>query len=155
MIDYMVECEVHNEDETKYFKEFLFRNKVSFLMRGHIPSSLLHIDIWVQNILINERGDIAEIKNWDPAFWGNPKIELSVLDYCSIFTPSFWEGYGDKSENSIHGWIRTLFYLLHEHQEYISINIWRRYNRLIARKYKKESLAIFPEIEQLIRRNNA
>ncbi|MHA1805089.1 MAG: hypothetical protein ACTSU4_11275 [Promethearchaeota archaeon] len=48
--------------------------------------------------------------------------------------------------------IRTLFYLLNEHQKYIPIKIWRRKKRLIMGRYKKDYLEIFSQIEQLHRR---
>ena len=59
-----------------------------------VPASLLHMDVWAENILADERGRLTGLIDWDRACWGDPEIEFAVLDYCGISEPPFWEGYG-------------------------------------------------------------
>lgn len=65
-----------------------------------VPASLLHMDIWHQNILVDEFGKVTGLLDWDRALWGDPEIEFAVLDYCGISEPAFWEGYGRQRDES-------------------------------------------------------
>jgi aminoglycoside phosphotransferase (APT) family kinase protein len=65
-----------------------------------VPASLLHMDVWAENILADERGRLRGLIDWDRALWGDPEIEFAVLDYCGISEPAFWEGYGVERDTS-------------------------------------------------------
>lgn len=149
LIDDVRDTGVYTEKETIKFKKLLLQNKSAFLERENIPSSLLHMDLWAQNILINSESIITGIVDWDRALWGDPEIEFSVLTYCGISQSSFWKGYGMQREETINSRIRDLFYLLYEHQKYIPINIWRRHNPLLAKKYKKDCIKLYSKIISL------
>ncbi len=108
------------------------------------PASLLHMDVWAQNILINREGEVTGLIDWDRACWGDPEIEFAVLDYCGISEPSFWRRYG-KGRNSddpnVH--IRFYFYYLYELQKYIIIRRLRNKDLQQAERYKREALRLF------------
>lgn len=99
---------------------------------------LLHMDIWAQNILIDDNETITGIIDWDRALWGDPEIEFAVLDYCGISQPAFWQGYGQERDNSPEANIRQIFYLLYELQKYIVIEAGRRHNSAKAQQYKEQ-----------------
>ena len=107
-----------------------------------VPSSLLHMDVWHQNILVDERGNVTGIVDWDRALWGDPEIEFAVLDYCGISEPDFWEGYGRERDLSPAARVRQVFYLLYELQKYIVIRHGRSREPTRARGYKAQVMEI-------------
>jgi len=107
-----------------------------------VPASLLHMDIWSQNILVDDAGELTGLVDWDRALWGDPEIEFAVLDYCGISQPAFWEGYGCARDESAEARIRNVFYLLYELQKYIVIRHGRSHDPAGARDYKRQAMAI-------------
>jgi aminoglycoside phosphotransferase (APT) family kinase protein len=105
-------------------------------------ASLLHMDVWSQNILVDERGTVTGLVDLDRALWGDPEIEFAVLDYCGISEPAFWAGYGQERDHSLSAQIRQRFYLLYEVQKYIAIHLWRRNDPGGARRYKEYSFRL-------------
>jgi aminoglycoside phosphotransferase (APT) family kinase protein len=103
-----------------------------------VPSSLLHMDVWHQNILVDRKGNVTGLLDWDRALWGDPEIEFAVLDYCGISEPAFWEGYGQKRDISDPARIRQIFYLLYELQKYIVIRHGRSRDPVEAKRYKRQ-----------------
>lgn len=101
-----------------------------------VDASLLHMDIWGQNILVDRDGQVTGLVDWDRALWGDPEIEYAVLDYCGISRPAFWRGYGRSRDTSSEAQIRGLFYYLFEVQKYIVIEIARRNNTAAAAGFK-------------------
>ena len=77
-----------------------------------VPAALLHMDVWAQNILVDDGGRLTGLVDWDRALWGDPEIEFAVLDYCGISTPAFWQGYGRERDLSEPAQVRRVFYLL-------------------------------------------
>jgi aminoglycoside phosphotransferase (APT) family kinase protein len=106
------------------------------------PSSLLHMDVWAQNILTGPGGTLNALLDWDRALWGDVEIEFAVLDYCGISEPAFWEGYGAQRENDSAAKIRQVFYLLYELQKYIFIRRVRGGNPSLADNYRRQALQI-------------
>ena len=122
------------------------------LLRSHyalfdrdVPASLLHMDVWHQNILVDDRSTVTGLVAWDRAVWGDPEIEFAVLDYCGISEPAFWEGYGRMRDTSAAASIRQTFYLLYELQKYIVIEQGRRHNPAKAQRYKQQVLGLVRE----------
>ena len=107
-----------------------------------VPASLLHMDVWSQNILVDENGVVTGIVDMDRALWGDPEIEFAVLDYCDISRPAFWTGYGQPRDVTPAAQIRQQFYLLYEVQKYIVIELLRRRNRAGAERYREQSLRL-------------
>jgi fructosamine-3-kinase len=102
----------------------------------------LHMDVWSQNILIDESGNVTGLVDFDRALWGDVEIEFAVLDYCGISEPAFWEGYGAQRDASPAAMVRRQFYLLYEVQKYIIIHLWRRDDPAGAQRYKEHSLRL-------------
>jgi fructosamine-3-kinase len=106
------------------------------------PAALLHMDVWSQNILVDEEGTVTGLVDLDRALWGDPEIEFAVLDYCGISEPAFWEGYGQERDRSPAAQIRQRFYLLYEVQKYVAIHLWRRDDPVGAQRYKVHSFRL-------------
>ena len=107
-----------------------------------VPASLLHMDVWSQNILVDGESRLTGLVDWDRAVWGDPEIEFAVLDYCGISEPAFWEGYGRRREESAEARIRNVFYLLYEIQKYIVIRHGRSGDPAAARRHKEQAFQI-------------
>ena len=113
-----------------------------------ISASLLHMDVWAQNILVDGAGHLCGLLDWDRALWGDVEIEFAVLDYCGISTPAFWRGYGtgeDPRRGDEAAAIRRVFYLLYELQKYIVIEHGRRGDPAGAAAYGDQALAIIEQ----------
>ncbi|MCB0177704.1 MAG: aminoglycoside phosphotransferase family protein [Anaerolineae bacterium] len=111
-----------------------------------VTASLLHMDIWSQNILIDDAGNVTGLVDFDRALWGDVEIEYAVLDYCGISEPPFWQGYGSPRDESTPALIRRQFYLLYEIQKYIPILIWRRSDPAGAEQYKQRSFQLAAQL---------
>jgi aminoglycoside phosphotransferase (APT) family kinase protein len=107
-----------------------------------VPAALLHMDVWAQNILVDERGRFSGLVDWDRALWGDPEIEFAVLDYCGISTPDFWAGYGAPRDEGPAARTRNVFYLLYEMQKYIVIRHGRSGDPAAARRHKRHVTAL-------------
>ena len=112
-----------------------------------VRPSLLHMDVWSQNILIDEVGNVTGLVDFDRALWGDVEIEFAVLDYCGISEPPFWEGYGSIRDESPAAMIRRQFYLLYEVQKYMPIRVWRRNNPTDAARYKQHSFLLASQLK--------
>lgn len=117
-------------------------NQFRALFDRPIKPSLLHMDIWAQNILIDSEGKLTGLVDWDRALWGDPEIEFAVLDYCGVSIPSFWEGYGKPRDDSEEASIRNVFYLLYEVQKYIVIRHGRSHDPAGALRYKNHVMQV-------------
>ncbi len=86
------------------------------------PARLLHMDIWTQNILVDQEGTLCGLIDWDRALWGDPEIEFAVLAYCGFDNEAFREGYGEWAETSTSSGtgtdVRMSFYHLYEVLKY-------------------------------------
>ncbi|HIJ74612.1 MAG TPA: phosphotransferase [Candidatus Hydrogenedentes bacterium] len=111
-----------------------------------VPSSLLHMDVWAQNILVDDASNLTGLVDWDRALWGDPEIEFAVLDYCGISKPAFWEGYGERRDTSPKARIRNVFYLLYEIQKYIVIRHGRNNDPAAAQQYKRQVMQIVAQL---------
>jgi aminoglycoside phosphotransferase (APT) family kinase protein len=112
-------------DEQESAKVRLLYDKFTDAFDPEVEASLLHMDIWAQNILTDATGTVTGLVDWDRALWGDPEIEFAVLDYCGLAQPAFWRGYGRKRDSSPEAAVRGLFYYLYEIQKYIVIHLTR------------------------------
>jgi len=83
-------------------------------------ASLLHMDLWFQNILTNG-SEITGIIDWDHSLWGDPEMDLAQVEKSCLIDDHFWKGYGRKPEFDDAFFIRRAFYILYEHQKHIFI----------------------------------
>ena len=144
MIEDIAQLGYYGEPE-RQFMHSLLEERLAIFDRP-LQSSLLHMDIWHQNILVNDRGRVTGILDWDRALWGDPEIEFAVLDYCGISEPAFWRGYGQDRDNSPTARLRNLFYLLYEIQKYIVIRAGRNHDPDSAHAYQRQVMQIAQQI---------
>jgi len=144
LIDDVVACGSYGLDEAQAMRDLLDL----YIEQFDRPMSpcLLHMDVWSQNILVDQAGNVTGLVDFDRALWGDVEIEFAVLDYCGISEPAFWEGYGAERDESPAAMIRRQFYLLYEVQKYIPIRIWRRNDPVGAERYKQTSLALAAQL---------
>lgn len=138
LIDDIQHCGVYSFAEAQQVKKALQSQIEHF---NHLAqSSLLHMDIWSQNIMVDYHGNLAAIIDWDRALWGDPEIEYAVLDYCGFNNQDFWRGYGTEPANDESAQIRGKFYHFYEVQKYLVIWTLRRPDPVGVGSYKKYAL---------------
>ncbi len=141
-LDDIVESGVYDLKTAETAMKMLEENLSSF---EHCKTShLLHGDLWVTNLLVDDNGDVKAVIDFDRACWGDPQLDLAIAEYCGVTRPAFWEGYGETINTEDHdAAIRHMFYLLYEHQKYIVISMSRRRNDpALARRYAAESMGV-------------
>ncbi len=144
LIDDTVRCGGYTDEEGDRMRTLLDTHIARF--ERDIPASLLHMDIWAQNILIGDDAALTGLVDWDRGLWGDPEIEFAVLDYYGISGPAFWEGYGAPRDTSTDARIRGTFYLLYELQKYILIRRVRGSDPASADGYRRRSLEIASQL---------
>ncbi|MFB0538101.1 MAG: phosphotransferase family protein [Anaerolineae bacterium] len=140
ILDDIVAAGGYTAEEAAFMRQLLRAYRSCF--NRSVPASLLHMDVWHQNILVDAQGTVTGLVDLDRALWGDPEIEFAVLDYCGISEPAFCEGYGQSRDASPEARIRTRFYLLYEVQKYIVIRLLRRNDPAGAQRYKQQSFAL-------------
>jgi aminoglycoside phosphotransferase (APT) family kinase protein len=140
LLDDVVACGTYSSVEAQAFRELYLQYRPVF--DRPVASSLLHMDVWAQNILVDREGNVTGLVDFDRALWGDVEIEFAVLDYCGISEPPFWAGYGSERDMSPDALVRQRFYLLYEVQKYMPIAIWRRNDTEQARGYKEYSFKL-------------
>ena len=126
MLDDCLNCGVYSEEHRKLGLQLWDQYKGAF--DPACPSVLCHMDLWVENVLVDDAGHVSCVFDFDRACFGDAENEFAVAEYCRITTPAFWEGYGKKPAQSREWAIRRWFYLLYEHQKYIVIRVSDRHN---------------------------
>jgi fructosamine-3-kinase len=144
LLDDVVACGSYTLAEADALRDLLDQHREHF--DRAVTPRLLHMDVWGQNILVDTRGNVTGLVDFDRALWGEEEIEFAVLDYCGISEPAFWEGYGMQRDESASAEIRRLFYLLYEVQKYMPIHIWRRDDLAGAARYKQHSLTLAAQL---------
>ncbi|MFC1736795.1 phosphotransferase family protein [Candidatus Hydrogenedentota bacterium] len=143
-----LDCGCYTPDQAKVAVELLRRYENVF--SDTIPASLMHMDVWITNVLLDGQGNVTGLIDFDRACWGDPEIELSIVSYCGLARPSFWEGYGVAPGQSTEARIRFHFYTMYEHQKYIVICMsQRRNNPSGARRYAADSLDMMEQLRRL------
>jgi fructosamine-3-kinase len=144
LLDDIVACGSYTHEEAQAMRDLLDLYLEHF--DRPVTPRLLHMDIWSQNILIDEAGNVTGLVDFDRALWGDVEIEFAVLDYCGISEPAFWEEYNTPRDESPSAMIRRQLYLLYEVQKYMPIRIWRRNDPAAAAHYKQHSLALAAQL---------
>ena len=144
LIDDVAACGLYTPDEARAMRDLFELHRDHF--NHPVEPSLLHMDVWSQNILVDESGNVTGLVDFDRALWGDVEIEFAVLDYCGISEPPFWEGYGTLRDESQPAMIRRQFYLLYEIQKYMPIRVWRRNDPDGAMQYKHHSFQLAAQL---------
>lgn len=139
-------CGAYNAAETRAALDLF--EAYAHLFERDVPPTLLHMDIWGQNILVDEAGQVTGLLDLDRALWGDPEIEYAVLDYCGISASSFWDGYQGRRPDSAEGRIRHRFYILYELQKYMPIAVWRQHDQHSAEEYKQTAEMILEGLQR-------
>jgi len=143
LIDDVASIDMYSHREADLYKQMLDDHIKHF--EKLTAASLLHMDIWTQNILTDgER--ITGIVDWDRCLWGDREIEFSVVEYCGLLDENFWAGYGCKPDRDQSFRIRWAFYMLYEHQKYIFIRHARNNQPHSARQYRDDCRRLLNEI---------
>ena len=146
LLDDIVHAGGYTPEEAAYLGDLLDAYRACF---DHpVRASLLHMDVWSQNIMVDDQGTLTGLVDWDRALWGDPEIEFAVLDYCGVSEPGFWRGYGTARDQSPEAQVRQRFYLLYELQKYIVIHLWRRDDPQGAQRYKERAFALVKPLVQ-------
>jgi len=145
LLDDVEACGAYTPVEADSMRRLYDRHAVHF--DRPVQARLLHMDVWSQNILIDEAGNLTGLVDFDRALWGDVEIEFAVLDYCGISEPAFWSGYGSERDTSAPAQVRRLFYLLYEVQKYMPIRIWRRNDPAGAVRYKEHSFGLARQLD--------
>jgi aminoglycoside phosphotransferase (APT) family kinase protein len=140
LLDDIESCGGYGLQDATRMRRLLDRHMTAF--DRPVPASLLHMDVWAENILVDGSGRLAGLIDWDRACWGDPEIEFAVLDYCGISEPAFWEGYGATRDASAEAEVRRVFYLLYEVQKYIVIRRARGGDPRRADAYRRQALQL-------------
>ena len=140
LVDDVVSVGHYDAEESRFLRRLL--GERLHLFDRPVAASLLHMDVWGQNILVNADGEATGLVDWDRALWGDPEIEFAVLDYCGVSGPAFWEGYGRPRDASPEACTRQVFYLLYELQKYIVIRQGRGGDARSARAYKRQVMDV-------------
>lgn len=139
---------LYHQTDVQDARDLLEQHQDVFPLALPGKASLLHMDIWSQNILVTENSHITAILDWDRAVWGDPEIEFAILDYCGISEPPFWEGYGKPRDLSPEAQIRRTFYLLYEIQKYIVIRSGRHHDVPAAYRYCQQARQLMDQLRQ-------
>ena len=140
LLDDIEGCGGYRPEEAARMRRLLDRHLGAF--DRPLSASLLHMDVWAENLLADEPGRLTGLIDWDRACFGDPEIEFAVLDYCGISEPAFWEGYGSERDRSPEAKVRRIFYLLYEVQKYIVIRRVRGHDPARADAYRRQSLRL-------------
>ncbi len=113
--------EVISRGEYDWFTEIYRKHKDSF---KQITPSLLHLDLWSQNILTLD-GRITAILDFDRGLYGDPELEFAVNDANGLSTEGFFRGYGKERPYDRDAQIRQKLYIVYELIKYAHIRTAR------------------------------
>lgn len=136
-------CGIISEQERDYFLSIYAKYKDIIPSE---PRSLLHLDLWTQNIL-TENGKISGILDFDRGLYGDPELEFAVLDTYGYSSPEFFEGYGSPRPGDTNARIRRRLYIVYELIKYAFIRYARNHSRPVGRSNVENCKSIIREIE--------
>jgi aminoglycoside phosphotransferase (APT) family kinase protein len=96
LLDDVVASGCYTPEEADDLRRLLDRHLGCF--EHKVEPRLLHMDVWAENVLVDEQGQVTALIDFDRALWGDPEIEFAVLDYTGFSGPAFWHGYGGPRE---------------------------------------------------------
>jgi len=139
MLDDCVTCGIYSDQEKslgmKIWQEY------HHIFDFNTPATLCHMDLWIENVLVDNEGHVTCLFDFDRACFGDIENEFAVAEYCGLTTDAFWDGYGTRPRQTKEWAIRRWFYLLYEHQKYIVISVSERRNDINrAKRYAAECI---------------
>lgn len=145
ILDDCLSCGVMDRSERRQFLSTYDRHADAI---ADAPPSLLHLDLWTQNIL-TVNGTITAILDFDRGLYGDPELEFAVLDTYGYSTPRFFEGYGKPRPVDAMAQIRQRLYIAYELIKYAFIRTARGGSRATGRSHVEQCKRILKELESL------
>lgn len=136
-------CGVIDRSEQKHFMAIYKKHAETIV---DVSSSLLHLDLWTQNIL-TIHGKISAILDFDRGLYGDPELEFAVLDTYGYSTPEFFEGYGEPRPNDSVAQIRQRLYIVYELIKYAFIRVARGKSMSTGRSHVAQCKTILTGLE--------
>lgn len=136
-------CGVINNDEYERFLSIYEKYRDVII---DVSPSLLHLDLWTQNIL-TVNGKITAILDFDRGLYGDPELEFAVLDTYGYSTPEFFEGYGKPRPVNLEAQIRQKLYIVYELIKYAFIRVARGKSMSTGRSHVSQCERILKELE--------
>ncbi|MHC4060571.1 MAG: phosphotransferase [Planctomycetota bacterium] len=136
-------CSVIDEPE---FRQFLSVYEKYRDVICDVSPSLLHLDLWSQNIL-TVNGRISAVLDFDRGLYGDPELEFAVLDTYGYSSEEFFEGYGQPRPFDSEARIRQRLYIVYELIKYAFIRVARGKNMSTGRRHVAQCKRILAEIE--------
>jgi len=136
-------CGVIDSSENDYFLS-IYEKQGGVI--GDVEPSLLHLDLWSQNILTVD-GRITAILDFDRGLYGDPELEFAVLDTYGYSTPEFFEGYGKQRPADLEAQIRQRLYIVYELIKYAFIRVARGKSMPTGRSHVEQCKRILQELE--------
>ena len=136
-------CGVIDRGEQKHFLSIYERHRDSVV---DLSPSLLHLDLWTQNILTVD-GKISALLDFDRGLYGDPELEFAVLDTYGYSTPAFFEGYGKPRPVDSDAQIRQRLYIVYELIKYAFIRTARGKSMSTGRSHVAQCKEILRDLE--------
>jgi fructosamine-3-kinase len=135
-------CGVMDNSEYRHFMLIYEKHRDAV---AHVSPSLLHLDLWTQNIL-TVNGRITAILDFDRGLYGDPELEFAVLDTYGYSTPEFFEGYGEPRPVDSKAQIRQRLYIVYELIKYAFIRVARGKSMSTGRSHVVQCKRILEEL---------
>ena len=113
---------------------------------SEVSPSLLHLDLWIQNIL-TVNGRITAILDFDRGLYGDPEFEFALLDTYGYSSLEFFKGYGKPRPVDSKAQIRRKLYIVYELIKYAFIRFARGKSMSTGRSHVAHCKRILDELE--------
>ena len=135
-------CGIIDSDDYKHFLSIYQKHSA---VVPDVSASLLHLDLWSQNIL-TVNGRITGILDFDRGLYGDPELEFAVLDTYGYSSPEFFEGYGKPRPADSKAQIRQRLYIVYELIKYAFIRTARNKRKSVGRSHVTQCKRILQDI---------
>jgi fructosamine-3-kinase len=136
-------CGIIDDNEYEHFIS-IYDNHINVITE--VPPSLLHLDLWTQNIL-TVNNHITAILDFDRGLYGDPELEFAVLDTYGYSTPEFFDGYGKPRPDDSDAQIRRILYIVYELIKYAFIRYARGKSMPTGRSHVEQCKKILKELQ--------
>jgi fructosamine-3-kinase len=143
ILDDCLSCGVIDDNERQHFMS-TYEKRLDVI--ADVSPSLLHLDLWTQNIL-TVNGRITAILDFDRGLYGDPELEFAVLDTYAYSTPEFFDGYGEPRPVDSRAQIRQKLYIVYELIKYAFIRVARSKSMPTGRSHVVQCKRILDELQ--------
>jgi fructosamine-3-kinase len=136
-------CGVIDNNEYEHFISIYDKHRDVI---SEVSPSLLHLDLWTQNILTID-GRITAILDFDRGLYGDPELEFAVLDTYGYSSPEFFDGYGKPRPEDSKAQIRRRLYIVYELIKYAFIRFARGKSMSTGRSHVAHCMRILKGLD--------